>query len=225
MKVKFSKAESFVNRLILHSLDNPENIGLLYGQTGIIIVLANYARQKNRFRIEEIADTLYDNVIKNAHTMHNIGFASGLSGICWGIEYLVQHGILEGPAHDICENVDIAIVEKLQLKKNSDLSLETGLLGLWHYTWARIQGNMLAGLNLPFPEEYLDEWHKILVDNTEAFPREADKRLIGAMQGELYHDELSVRPFINNLNKLLINDISLRNGIAGYISLKYLTND
>lgn len=224
MKVTFSKSESFINRLILHSLDNPEKIGLLSGQVGRIIVIANYARQKKKYRIEDIADALYDNVMKQVRRMSNIEFANGLSGICWGIEYLVQRGILEGLADEICKGADKVILDKNPLQTN-DFSLETGLLGLWHYTWARIQGNMIVGLELPFPKEYLNLWLKILTENQSVFPDGADKLLVNAIQGNLRTSELSVRPFIKNIRELLIDDMSLRNGVAGYISLKYLTND
>lgn len=224
MRVKLTREENFLNRLALHSLDAPDRIGLLTGQMGIIVVLAQYARKKHKPEVEEIADVLYDNVIKRVATMRDISFASGLSGICWGIEYLVQHGILEGPAEEICKDAD-AVIAEADITKMKSQTLESGTYGLWQYVWARLQGNLMAGLPLPFSSEYLQSWELYIRENASLFPQGEADRLTLAMNGELQYRELSPKPFVSDMKELLLNDVTLQKGVAGYIELKYLSDD
>lgn len=221
MKTEISREESFVNLLVLHSLDNQGDIGLLTGQTGMMIVLARYARLKGQEAIDAVADALFDRIVRRAARSSDIGFGTGLSGICWGVEYLVQQGLLEGPADDICKEAD-ARIARTDIGCVDDMSLETGLAGLWLNVWARIQGNMRAGLPLPFTTAYLQKWHKKLSESPDVFDAGAAERLGAAIDGRLTVAELSLRPFIDDKESLMVNNMSLKSGVAGYVELEYL---
>lgn len=221
MKTKFTRQEKLLNLLILHSADCPSCVGLLTGQMGIVLTIARYARIKGMAELETIADTLLENVLARAASLRNIGFASGLSGICWGIEYLIQHGILPGSGDEICKKVDNHIM-KNKISNMDDLSLETGTLGLWYYVWARIQGNLREMQPLPFSKEYLSDWFDFLTVHHDKFPAGASDRLYSAMNGHLIEEELNINQFIKRSRKLNENDLSLSTGVAGYIETHYL---
>lgn len=79
-----------LNRLILHANDVPSAIGLLDGKMGIALVLAHYARCRGKKKLEHAADFLVESVMNLLTKTVSIDFANGLSGIGWGIEYLIH---------------------------------------------------------------------------------------------------------------------------------------
>ena len=224
MICRFIRHEVLLNRLVLHSMDNPDAVGLLAGQTGVLITIARYARATGMSELETVADALFENVSAKASRMREISFAYGLSGICWGVEYLAQSGIMPGPADEICSAIDGHIM-KHPLEAVEGFSLETGLGGLWQYVRARIQGNLKAGLSLPFPPEYLAGWQKILETDPENFPPESARWLMNAMRGEpVEFSELNIADFVKLPRNPDPRDLSLRSGIAGQLELRYLSS-
>ncbi len=221
MKTKFNEQESLINYLILHSLDSPNEVGLFHGQMGYILVLAKYARKYDKPQIETVADFICDNVFRKAGALKDISFATGLSGICWGIEYLVQESILDGNVDSCCADIDREIM-KTDVSRMTDFSIESGLGGLWHYVWARVQGNYVAQLQAPFDDDYIGKWVKIIEANPKAFPAGSAKRLTEYRSGLLKPAKLSVSTFIDKFSEVPILNLSLENGIAGYIIKKYL---
>ena len=216
MKTTFSYNEMLLNQIVLHSFDNPDEIGLLKGQMGIVIADTRYARTHNIPLLEEAADKIFENIRYKALSLNNINFESGLSGIFWGIEYLVQKKILPGNTQDICLESDDRI-SRYDITAMTDFSLQTGLLGLWHYVWSRIQGNLSVGMTIPFPDSYIRNWLCILVENPSFFPERSFERLYSASKGILEPVALDASPFINLPKE--INNLSLQNGASGYLYL------
>lgn len=219
--MKLTKEEELLNYVVLHSFDYPQEIGLLTGQMGLIIMVTRYARKRGLPVLDEVADCLFDNVVRQASAMREIDFASGLSGICWGVEFLTQNGIIPDTGQNLCGDMDNLITER-DVDSYHDYSLETGLLGLWHYVWSRIQGNMQSSLELPFSESYLDSWVGILEKTPEKFPENALSNIRSAINGELKPTPLVVKPFIKPGIRLDSGNISLGTGLAGYIESEYL---
>lgn len=207
--------------MILRGLDVPESISLYRGQMGITIAIALYARHHSVEQIELCADKYMLNIRRWIKSIHNISFAFGLSGICWGVEYLVQHGFIPGAAHDMLKKID-EIIAKHDVTTINNFSLESGLLGLWHYIMARIQGNLKAGLELPFSHDYIDKWLHVIGSNPDNFPYNALERLQLALSGNLIEEELKIEQFINVEENFDEHDLSLQNGISGYLILKCL---
>lgn len=216
MKTKFSSQESLINYLVLHSMDSPNEVGLFRGQMGYVIALSKYARQHNVPQLETIADFLCDNVFSRAGALRDISFATGLSGICWGIEYLVQEGILDGNAETYCSGVDDQVM-RTDVSRVSDFSLESGLGGLWHYVQARLQGNHRANLKVPFDEEYLAKWAEIIERNPTALPLGSKQIIADSLNGTLKPAKISVWQFIEDSSDIPIGNLSLVNGISGYL--------
>ena len=220
--MKLTKEEELLNYVVLHSFDYPQEIGLLTGQMGLIIVVTRYAREKGLPVLDEVADCLFDNVVRQASAMREIGFASGLSGICWGVEYLTQHGIIPDAGQNICGELD-NLIARIDVESFPDYSLETGLLGLWHYVWSRIQGNMQASLELPFADSYLNGWINVLGRRPDKFPKKALINLRSALDGKLNHVPLAIKPFIKTNIEPDLRNLSLATGLAGYVESEYLS--
>lgn len=216
MRTEFNVQESIINYLVLHSMDSPNEVGLFRGQMGYVIALSKYARQHNIPQLETIADFICDNVFSRAGALRDISFATGLSGICWGIEYLVQEGILDGNAEASCSDVDAEIM-KTDVSRVSNFSLESGLGGLWLYVRARLQGNHIANLKAPFDNEYLEKWIWIIDSNPAAFPPDSKQMLTDCLNGSMKPVKISVGPFIEDFSDIPTGNLSLVNGIAGYM--------
>lgn len=216
-----TSSRTLFNRMALHSMDNPSSVGLLSGQMGIILVISQCAKQWEMPMLDQSADFLFDHISNSISRIKDIGFGSGLSGICWGVEYLVQHSIMPGPANDICEDVDKRIMEA-DIRRIEDFSLESGALGLWYYVQARIQGNLSAGHPLPFDSIYLNDWQAIIERNEAKFPEGSIVWLNSALSGTLSPYQLRVTPFVEKFKKRPQINLSLHAGIAGYIATHYL---
>ena len=55
------------------------------------------------------------------------------------MEYLIQNRLVEGDSLEVCKEFDERIVRE-NVRRMTDLSLETGLEGLLHYITAHLQG-------------------------------------------------------------------------------------
>lgn len=216
-------ARNMLNRAILHSMDNPSSIGLLNGQMGLLIVIAQCSRQWNMPSLDRAADFIFEYVSENTGRINDCGFANGLCGMCWGVEYLVQKGLMPPPANNICEDIDRRIVMS-DIRNISDFSFDTGLLGRWFYVSARIAGNIKANIPIPFPDIYISDWQQVLRLHPEAFPSDSIEWLNSAISGEQMSVNLSIKPFIKPMKRCPRNNLSLHDGIAGYIATHYLTD-
>ena len=161
----FTKEEKMLNHLILHANDVPNAIGLLDGKMGIALVLAHYARCSRKKKIEHAADFLVENVMNQLTTTVSIDFANGLSGIGWGIEYLIQNNYMKGCGADILQDLDERIMQ-VDVTRIKDWSLEKGLLGILHYVLYHLQGANKSELRV-FDKPYLASWLSILKDNED----------------------------------------------------------
>lgn len=153
MKTKFSKNERLIHHLMLKSVEL-KNPGLLDGKMGLSIFFFHYARFADNDVYEELAGDLIDELLENIHQDLPITFASGLSGIAWGVEYLIKNGFVEGKSNEICEELDkkIMTVDPRRLESSS---LKTGLEGIAHYVLARMSGAIRQKAAIPFDEMYV----------------------------------------------------------------------
>lgn len=149
----FSLEDRIINRLLLKA-DSLSDIGLLDGKMGIAIMFAECG-YKNKNRVFRLTfEQLLDQILDNINGRLSFDFAKGLSGIGWGIEYMLQKGYVEGDAMDVCQAIDSKIIQ-YDPRRIKDLSMETGLEGLLHYVLIHIQGSQLN--TLPFDNTYLND--------------------------------------------------------------------
>lgn len=213
----FTKEEKMLNHLILHANDVPNAIGLLDGKMGIALVLAHYARYSRKKKIEHAADFLVENVMNQLTTTVSIDFANGLSGIGWGIEYLIQNNYMKGCGADILQDLDERIMQ-VDVTRIKDWSLEKGLLGILHYVLYHLQGANKSELRV-FDKPYLASWLSILKDNEDLhklLQKGLDK------EKDFYKSDLHI--FIKQQSRVDTKKLSLGNGLAGKIELLMLNN-
>ena len=213
----FTKEEKMLNHLILHANDVPNAIGLLDGKMGIALVLAHYARCSRKKKIEHSADILVENVMNQLTTTVSIDFANGLSGIGWGIEYLIQNNYMKGCGADILQDLDERIMQ-VDVTRIKDWSLEKGLLGILHYVLYHLQGANKSELRV-FDKPYLASWLSILKDNEDLhklLQKGLDK------EKDFYKSDLHI--FIKQQSRVDTKKLSLGKGLAGKIELLMLNN-
>lgn len=213
----FTKEEKMLNHLILHANDVPNAIGLLDGKMGIALVLAHYARCSRKKKIEHATDFLVENVMNQLTTTVSIDFANGLSGIGWGIEYLIQNNYMKGCGADILQDLDERIMQ-VDVTRIKDWSLEKGLLGILHYVLYHLQGANKSELRV-FDKPYLASWLSILKDNEDLhklLQKGLDK------EKDFYKSDLHI--FIKQQSRVDTKKLSLGNGLAGKIELLMLNN-
>jgi hypothetical protein len=111
-----------LHQLILQAHLVP-SLGLLHGQTGIAIALFHQFRHANNPVLQEIANSLIDSIYEKITDRTPLDFADGLTGIGWGIEYLLQHGFVSGDGDEVCAELDILIFHNRQERDSCPPSL------------------------------------------------------------------------------------------------------
>lgn len=221
-KVKFSKEQKLLHHLILHSNDVPA-IGLFDGQMGIALVMARYARLRQLPVVETAGDFLVETILENLTKAAPLDFSSGLSGVGWGIEYLIQNGYMEGCGIDICEEIDRKLMER-NVGRMSDLSLNSGLEGWLHYIIAHVQGANDCGVQA-FDESYLRDLKITLALCRERMPISPEfgsliDQFESVMQGVPKCYDFELAPFIKIRKLPLCHNLGLQTGLAGYLELQ-----
>ncbi|WP_085535954.1 hypothetical protein [Massilibacteroides vaginae] len=162
MYTQFNLSERIAHHLIL-KYKSIQDLGLLEGRMGIALGFSTLCSSSSDSQ-EIFYDFMYDlveDIINNLNRNFDIGFKSGLSGIGWGIEYLIQKNFFEGTGIDICQEIDNCIMNK-DPRRIRDLSLETGLEGMLHYILAHISGSLNNSNIYPFDNYYLNDLYELV---------------------------------------------------------------
>lgn len=192
--------DRIANHLILHSW-GLNDISLFYGKMGIVLFFAHYARYTGKTIYEDFASELLEDISENILDTLPIDLGRGLCGIGWGIEYLVQNKFMDAESDDILVEIDQKVMER-DLRRISDLSVETGLRGISYYIQSRID----SGHTPKFDNSYLSEWRK----KSSLFPVLNNKNLL--------LDIIDKNEFCLNF---LLKELGLVNGVSG-IGLKVM---
>lgn len=188
--------ERIANHLIIQT-SAMDDVGLYYGKMGIVLFFAHYARYTGCSVYEDFADELLGEVIENISDELPINMRTGLCGIGWGIEYLIQNHFMEGNSDEILSELDEKIMER-DLRRIKDLSFDTGLEGISCYVRMRLKSPRKESTKLPFDSTYLSEWAKMNIDD------EGKDVLQNILNVNLVDDDI------------LHLTLGLRNGCAGY---------
>ena len=131
------------------------NIGLLEGKMGIVIFFFHYAKYKNNIIFRRFAIELINEIYAEINNSVPYNFKDGLSGIAWGIEYLIRNNFMKGNPDEILVEIDKEIILKYDVRRSVDFSLQTGLVGISHYVIYRC---MNRDINLgAFPKDYIKD--------------------------------------------------------------------
>lgn len=157
------RLQRIANVLLLNAsfLENP---GLLNGKMGIAIFFYNYARSTGNKIYEDYAGELVDEIYEEINTSTPVNFENGLTGIGWGIEYLVKNGFVQADTDEALEEIDNVIYKH---RINSPVLINTGddLFGYGFYHIARILGKEINDNNL---DTLIKKYHLIfLTDECE----------------------------------------------------------
>lgn len=122
-----------INMLILRSKFSPD-LGLFAGKTGIALTFFELFKKYHNRIFEELGFELIENIFEELSNKYcyDISFGYGLTGIGWGIEYLINQGDIDKSGIDICSDIDNRVYE-YDPRRISDFTIETGLEGLLHY--------------------------------------------------------------------------------------------
>lgn len=197
-----------------------KDLGLLNGKMGVCVFFYKYARYSGNKRYADFAGEILNEVYDEIHAGYARDFKSGLAGIGWGIEYLVAEGFVQRSADDLLGDIDPFILER-DVRRVTDLSLETGLEGLAHYVLARHAHTKPTHID----NTYLGELKQSLLSNGagQSFITGLDNLSKGKPADYTFHliDALASRSVLVPPEKQNIG--ITHNGLAG-IAIK-LTNE
>lgn len=201
-----------------------KDAGLLEGKMGIVIAFYHLSRKTDNKVYNTYADDLLDHVLDKLPKYVSLNFEAGLSGIGWGLEYLIQNHFVEADSLEICAEIDEAIMKK-DIRNITDYSLEKGLLGILHYVLIHIKGCVGQNNAVPFHRTYLID----LYDRLKSIePRDKAKllRVINPftrfMEDGIIEYDVGLSHISDRLEKVNITRIDkyplgIQKGLAGYI--------
>lgn len=130
-----------IDRYSILSFSNKKtfsSLGLKNGKMKAIIFYFHCFRSTEDGFYEKMAEQLLEELHEEISLNLPLGFANGLCGIGWGISYLLQQGFIEGNADEILSEIDSCIISEIFQERITDLSLDSGLLGIANYISIRI---------------------------------------------------------------------------------------
>ncbi len=198
------------------------DLGLFHGRMGIVLFFAHYAHISNSKHYEDFAGHLLDEIYEEIHWDLPVNLENGLCGIGWGIEYLVQHGFMEGNTDEILADIDRKVMEIDPLRL-SDLSFRRGLAGIAFYVIARLNAKRQTPV-LPFDTAYLtslekalkranfSEYNEIQLDLVVSLHLVLNgKKILLSLPNYLIYSKLSIDTAFDDLL------LGLENGLAGWL--------
>jgi hypothetical protein len=169
--------------------------------------------------VENAADFLMEQIINSITETLTIGLADGLSGIGWGIEYLVQNKYMKGNTTESCYEIDQKLMEHAP-KRLTDFSFDKGLEGILHYVTIHLAGNY--GRKSPFDRIYLQELYNVTCQLPENIPDSFRNQCMlyqRIYEGKEVIIKPDVSPFISLPRHLPHKWVSLglHSGLAGFL--------
>jgi len=230
--MKLSLEQHIIHQLLLRSSLGKE-VGLYHGKMGLILCFVHYFRHSGLKVYDDVAGELMDELKAEINTELPVGFASGLSGVGWGVEYLIQNGFAEGDdSLQVCKSIDEKIMEK-DPHRIKDYSLDNGLEGILHYVLAHCKGVIAQRQQAPFDGAYLRNLYKAII----SIPKEAElsesfKSLSNAFTA--YYEKKTAPDYtfqllsiieVGKIEKDKLNStlLGLKKGLAGYLLNEILT--
>lgn len=212
MRMERMKTFSFEQRMVHHLiLKSPfiNDLGLFHGKMGIALFFFEYGRSTGCDVYTDIAEELLDDIWALIDAELSISFESGLSGIGWGIEYLLQNRFISGDGNEVCEEMD-RIIMQTDLCRLDDQRLDTGLEGLFYYVSARMQGAASQKNPLPFDRRYREDLHLVNsffdMDDLDAFYNRYPVSVFPFLSSALLTEETYVSA-----------SLELKDGLAGFL--------
>ena len=197
------------------------DLGLFHGKMGIVLFFSELAHVSQNSAYEDLASNLLGEIYEEIHYDLPINLENGLCGIGWGIEYLVQHGLLEGDTDEILSDIDQKVMEINPLRMK-DFSLRRGLGGIACYVLARLNASRQSQ-TLPFDDDYLNFLQEAM--SQAVFPHEDEIgfNLLESLQQVVngQHINLQLPFFLTSyeIKETSFDDVllGLENGLTGWL--------
>lgn len=216
MEHTFTQEQRMLHQVVIHANDVPAS-GLFDGQMGIVLALSEYARAHKLRPLKIAINFLLDQVLDNLFTEMPLDFASGLTGIGWGVEYLLQKKFQRGQGADICAAIDQKLMQQ-DILRQTDLSLKKGLEGWLHYIVAHLQGAQICGRQV-FDAEYLQDCaqvcQQLLMQDESSSLRDLCETFMAMVQGQPAAYQFGLVSLIYQSPKWNTPELGLRKGLAG----------
>lgn len=212
-----------VPMLIIDS-GNISNNGLFHGKMGIVLFFAHYGRYSGDKLYDQFAGKLLDEIYEDITTEMPVNLESGLCGIGWGVEYLVQGGFMKGNTDDILEEIDLRIMER-DPRRIRDVSFRSGLGGIAFYVLARLITKRQEG-RYPFDLTYIRDLQKALAssdlqkdkENPIDLVQDINAFLSGQMNFpyDLKLPSVLIEQSPSRINKKINMPMGIINGLSGF---------
>ncbi|MDR2969560.1 MAG: hypothetical protein LBV32_08160, partial [Tannerellaceae bacterium] len=187
-------------------------------------------RIKDNSVYNDIAVEVVKDLATKVHKELPVGFASGISGVGWGIEFLIQNGFIEGNSLEVCEELDHFIM-KNDIRRMKDCSLETGLGGILAYVLSHISGVCKQNGIYPFDEMFMNDLYVISQDEKrrsvcEKTKQQMDRYIRFYRTREVVNTPMLFTEIIHNEelikeDNLSVYPVGLKNGLAGKVLNQY----
>ena len=158
----FDLERSIIHTLLLKS-SLLRDMGLFRGKTGLAIFFVHYYKFTNEVLYEDVAEELIAEIEEGLYNNLPIAFESGLSGIGWGLDYLVRQGFVEGDCKEICEEIDCKIMQ-IDPRRITDYSLSKGIGGILLYVLDHCKIVLEQCNEIPFDDCYLGDLYAACID-------------------------------------------------------------
>ncbi|TKG93625.1 hypothetical protein EYV94_15365 [Puteibacter caeruleilacunae] len=137
---KISTDVQYVNNdSISHNIINAD-LGLFHGKLGMTIFYYHLFRFTSDKKWEILAEELLDDLFMEIQTCSlSTDFEYGLTGIGWGIEYLVKNEFVDANTDEVLESIDDKVFHKIVANDAWNIGLSSGLLGYISYVLTRLR--------------------------------------------------------------------------------------
>ena len=214
----FTSEQKLLHQVVLHANDVPAR-GLFGGQMGIVLVLSEYTRLRKLRPLRTAINFLLDQILSNLSTEIPLTFADGLTGIGWGVEYLLQNKYQRGSGVEICEAIDQKLMQQ-NILRQTDLTLDTGVEGWLHYIIAHLQGAIREGKQA-FDAAYLQDvavvCRHLLQQDIPPSLHSLCTAYLQMLAGKPVSYHFDLRSFISPNIKRSTTQLGLHNGLAGLL--------
>lgn len=214
----FTTEQNLLHQVVLHANDVPAR-SLFGGQMGIVLVLSEYARLRKLRPLRTAINFLLDQILSNLSTEMPLTFADGLTGIGWGVEYLLQNKFQRGSGVGICEAIDQKLMQQ-NILRQTNLTLDTGVEGWLHYIIAHLQGALREGKQA-FDAAYLHNvgtvCQHLLQQDIAPSLYSLCAAYLQMLDGQPVSYHFDLRPFVSPDIKRSTTQLGLHNGMAGLL--------
>lgn len=130
-----------------------EGHGLYGGKLGMVILFYEYSRYSGDDLYEQFAIEMIESLLNIPENLP-LTFSNGLSGIGWGITYLLRENFVEGDIDDILSEVDERLMNADDLRAEDVKSLLTYVCFREAYMKQLGQERLCEAWRAPFMEKF-----------------------------------------------------------------------